>query len=584
MAVVTDWQTPLEEALINVLNSRELSAATLNEAHRILSLLDSSSDGIPRIRTLLEEKTKELEDDYQEAVKNIETGTSQHFVQQGIDTLKRIGNYKESTAKINLGEDRLRQQAEEKRRQEEEQACHLRKIKLISICTAVAVIIVIAGYLKNDKDQNQRRILEMKAQVQSMIDQDSPREIIPLLKTLDENGVPAEEIYILSEAALEHVAWHDSFAAAFDWETELEKTVPSTVSSDRFYAWAYQQLSNGCLPVNEGWYVATYGMNNGRLKTTDTGVLSAYNSCLNDATSKAELYADTDMKKWVRTFRPYFTEISADPETALRLCYALEHAGYNLAELFPDGIAINVPVGASVSTFTTTTGNSNLIPDMTRSLPVSIIERTHNSSEIPMFQYSYTNLNALEQDIQKLQAEDSHYSVMLLPQYLKAIPEEVRAENFSQCTCLVAMQQTYLLCGYTYTTNQYGNSRRTYNKYLSTYTTNYRGHFDAVISTVFYDMREPDHYVLINAQKSEPIISAEGWYDKHKNDKYSNLYTAENTLGVHDTKKLRTNYEDVINNLELYQLLIRIQNNEESEQSIQETATPAELVSGGDER
>ena len=584
MAVVLDWQQPLEEALLNALNSNELTVGALEEAHRVLSMLDSSSDGIARIRSLLDQKADKLDEDYRKAVENIEAGPSQHTVQQGIDTLKRIGGYKEAADKIRLGEERLRQLAEEAQRREEALARARRKKRRIAVFTAAAVVILIAVFFKINSDQYRQQVNELKMQVQSLIDGGSPREIIPLLNALDDKNVSSEELYSLSEAALEQTARQEGFAAAFDWEEELERSARYAVKSDAFFAWANGQLSAGTLSVQEGWDVAVYAMERDRLPETDPGVLRAYNASLEDAVAKAGPDSDADIKALLDPFSPYFTKLAADPDTALRLCSALEQQGQDPAAVFPDGIAVSVPVGASVGSFTSSVGESKAAPNTSRFLPVSIVEQTGTSFGLEMFNQIYTNESRLKEDITKLQSKDSHYKVFLLPQYLKLIPEESRAESFAECTCLVAMQQSYMLSGYTYTIKS--TSGKYSRSYTSTGYSNYRGYFDAIASTVFYDLREPDRFALIHADQAKPVIASSGWYEKNKNNSSFLLYTAENSLGKHDVKKLKENYDVVIGNLRLYQLLIAIDSGDQgggdSGQDTQETEMPAVTTPGGD--
>ena len=150
----------------------------------------------------------------------------------------------------------------------------------------------------------------------------------------------------------------------------------------------------------------------------------------------------------------------------------------------------------------------------------------------------------------------------LLPKALVSMDETLRAKTYEECTCLVAMQQSYLLKGWTYTETEHSTSGTSAAFFRSSYktTSNYRGHFYAADVEAIYDLKDSSQFSRISVNVHDPVISGNGWYTQHKDDGASKVYTAENCLGVHDVQALKESFDETIEYLWFYEYMVLEEN------------------------
>ena len=574
MAVAGDWQKPLAESVKRVLyRNRILNQDELAEAQRALAMLEPDTEGVAEAVAQLENKTGQLEKEYREAADQAENSTERHGTEKGVERLEKLNGYKESAAKIAIGKERISRMLAEEAAEAERQRRRARKKKIIGIAAAVAAVAVLAIILTVNGIQRNKKISELKVQAQTLIDEGKEREVPEVLKALDDLNVPTEEQFSLSRAALESAAKREGFREAFRLCDEMKKSAAYSVDPKGFCSWADEQLKAGTLTPEDGWAVAVNGLENNRFTGEDPIAADACEAYAAKAITDAE-EGRGDLAAWTGEMGPYLETIAIQPETALRLCGAMEKNGQDPVAVFPDGILIGLPVGASASginaRFGEKEGTEHPYPDTSRILSVSIKEKATAGDGKDIYEKTYRSAEKLNEGIGEVQADDSHYEVRLLTRYLKAIPEEIRPATFAECTAVIAMQESYFMNGYAYKTEtrsspsspNYPNlpnlpNAGTYSSLLrgmSSSTSDYRGYFTAMDMQVMYDLRDPEKATVLACTPHTPVIAGEGWFDKHKDD--WSLYTEENMLGVHDTAQLKKDYQETIENILLYSALI----------------------------
>ena len=617
MAVVRDWQTPLEESLERMLGKAKPSADELDQVRNSLAMLDPGTEGAVRVRQHLEdsfqqleqkyqeavrylESTKtgkeaelaasrlsalgaykdapakaaearrkveefrlqQLEKDYQEAVRSLESAKTRAETDRAVARLKDLGNYKDIAAKIAEGE----QKAETLRVQEAEQEARrlaaAKKRKAFTLAAAVVLVGAVIVFFVIQGMNRQKRINEYKAQVQTMISAKQEAEVGGPLGELASMGVSADELYPLSEAALESLALREGPDAAYALLAELGKSDRPVVRSSSFGSWVLEQCAAENLSAEQRWAFARAYLKPVEDKTdvSESALGSAYEAYLLSETDRTDKRSAAEWDAWAGEMRPYMSLMPADPETALRLAYRMADEGADLKSAFPDGILINLPVGATaraVNKAIIQGAETPPLPDTTRLLPVLIREKITRN----MYYETHSTEKKLKSDIESLQAEDGHYSVCLLPGDLMSIPEECRAKTFAECTSWIVMQQSYYLAGWTYTTTTYSTSKYSISTSLGSGTTSdYRGNYSAMDLVLVCDAKAPDHLAVIHLSHDTPIIGDKSWYNTHKYDLTSSLYSEENCFGKHDSTALRTEYENTMQisgNLNLLLLLLR---------------------------
>ena len=560
MPIVSDWQKPLLESLSDILNSKDVSMEDLWELRRVATTLDTSDPDVSVLLVKLDNRWRSLDKEYEEAAAGIESG-SVEAIQKAVEKLRTFGDYKEAEAKIKAGSDRILQIQKEQQLAAERKAAEQKKRRRIIIFAVAACVVALIAFFVV-KDQIRRRdIASVLAEGQTLIDGGRERDISDPLAKLQALNADADQIHGLSGNALVRLAEREGFAAAFGLRDSLADSMPSAVDLNAFNDHAKGRLEEG-LPAAEGWVVAADALKAGRLKKDDALFMKAYAAYVTQLTGQAEQGSTPSASDW-ESVSPYLTALKIDPALAMRLVYALSSAGADMEAWFPDGrILVDIPVGAFVSAMNrwiASSDESPAPPDMNAAIPVLIEETTTDDRQREMYTRTYSSQDDLQTGIDTLQAADSHYNVYLLPEYLVSMDETLRAKTYEECTCLVAMQQSYLLEGYTFTETEH-KSTGSAAFFSPTYktTSNYRGHFYAVDLEAFYDLKESGHFARISIEVHDPVISGDGWYDQHKDDGSSKVFTAENCLGVHDTQALSESFAETMEYLDFYELMVTL--------------------------
>ena len=561
MAIAANWQKPLEEAIRKVLDKPDLSSKDLGEIPGLLSMMDSGTEGHAALLARMEGRLRKQEEDYQKAVENLEKCEVSSVLEKRIDEMKRFAGYKDTEEKIRQAGQRLEELKRLEKEREEQRIRHRRKMKLIGIIAAVCAVGILAVVLTVNAVQKRNKINELKAQAQTMIDEGREREITDPLTQIKAMDVDAREIYALSESALESLAGREGMAEALSFRDTLARDHEDILDRSGFDSWVDSERKEGKLSPEDTWIAARDALNGGRINDTDEEAEAAWDAYVGSVVEEIEKKdSGRDLSAWCAEQADWMNRIALSPDTAIRLTYALDQAGQDPAGRFPEGIAVRIPIGASVSAFNSIISQDDPnppAPDMSKTIPVSVEEKTENDGTAIYSMTAYSE-SGIDEKISEMQASDSHYIVRLLPEYLLSIPEDLRAGSFDECTSVVAMVKNYVVTGYAYRTTQYSSTGKysSLNKYLGS-TSNYRGCFTAVDAVVVFDLRNADHLYICAAGSNDPIIKQNGWFDLHKNESESKLYTAENMLGVHDGQKLLSDYQETIKLLPLLATIIK---------------------------
>ena len=554
MAIVNDWQKPLEESLESVMNRKSITAEELDRIRNTLDMLDPGTEGAVHLRHHLEECCQKLEKKYQELVQKIDSARNSSETERTVDALKALGPYKDSSEVIARGEQRAEQLRREEAEKEARMKARAKKRRIFAWAAAAALLCVVILIIILSAQAHQEKIKTVKAQIQTMIDTRQEAETGDPLEELASMGIPMEELYPLSEAALESLALREGPDAAYALLEELNGRKVSVVKPTTFNEWVRQQFHAENLSAEQRWAFARAYPNDFNIQSAADDICAVFNEYLLFLAENGEVWDGSKWNAWAEETRPYTDVLPADPETALLLCGRMNDAGADLKSAFPDGILVNVPVAVSVSAANEWFGSENessVWPSLKKLLPLRVTEKAPEE----MYTKTYGSMTKLESGIKEMQAEDDHYSVYLLCGYLSDIPEESRAKTFAECTAYLTMQQSYVLSGYTYTTTTYSNTTYNYFNLDSGLTSNYRGYYIALDAVMLYSPGDAGQFAAYNTSSHEPVIAEEGWYDENKNRSNSTVFTQENTLGVHDRQALGIAYEDSLKNLETLKLL-----------------------------
>ena len=558
MGFVEEWQKPLEEALEKMLRGPGLSAKELEEVRQTMGRMDCSQ----KLTELLELKEKQQDQEFMEVAAQIEHGSDSAVIAAARDKMMRLSGYKNADEKIALAEKRIKELKAVELIQEQRKAKRARKITIIAaavfaVCFAAGIaVLIVRG------QQRSKKIEEIKTQILAMIDQGNEAEIGDLLKDLTDLNAGRNDLYEVSEKALESVAGREGFAAAFALRDALAEEVDGAVDADAFGKWADEQFTSGAVSPEEGWVIAQDALATERLKETSEVVVNAFNACLESVLEKAQSGDTGDLMTWISGQKTYMTSLPVNPDLAIKACRTIDEAGNDSAAVFPDGILVDIPVGSNVAKLNEWLGiedNSYTSPNMTKMLPVSIVEK-QKSSVLDMCDMPYPSEAELISAIEDLQKRDAHYTVMFLPKYYKSMPEDLRADTFAECTCLVAMQKSYYLRGCTYKEETKGTS-------FSKRTSDYRGYFTAVDCVAFYDPANPEYFMNYSLEAHEPIVAMKGWYDANKNSSDLIFNASSYMLGAHDDEALNAEYEKAIENLSIIKIVTEMSESGEEEEN-----------------
>ncbi len=567
MAIVTDWQKPLEESIEAILRNPDATIKDLEEVRRALSML-CEGESVKALFAKVDEVYRQRIVSFRDAADKIKNGKTREEVQDAMNEIRSLDVFEDKTEILRLGEERLEafrvQEQNEAKAKEIRRKKRKRNIAITAVACVFAVVLACVFFVK----RREAEFDKMKEQLQILIDEGNTAEIMEQLNKMENYYATNDELYSSYETVLEDVAGKHGFKTAFALQDMLISEDSSLKWNNRltFTDWSVEQLNDPALSGEDNWEIARYCLGQEHLSSTDSNVIDAFNACFRMIVEEVEQdKADslTYTKDWVQDNQSYLVSVPVDPDLALRLCYSLESRGMDLKAFFPDGIAVNIPLGSSISAFNEyakddATDDIPPAPDMSKLLPVAVVESTSNDTGTQIYDLKYDNEWMLNNSIQSLQKKDSHYTILLLPEYLMKIPEEMRAGSFEECSAVVAMQQLWIMSG-----NTYIMTSRTIGDFsLPSGIGNYRGYYMALDSAIIYDLSASDRFWSCEGKGHDAKINDDGWFELHKSD--PGLFTADYMLGKHDPVWLKEKYEETIDSLRFYKFFASLSDGQQT--------------------
>ena len=365
----------------------------------------------------------------------------------------------------------------------------------------------------------------------------------------------AAELRIIDAKGTEMADAFDRYVSTLDvaeaWPIVYSANTEETIAvSSEFFAGMYARYVQS-MTADAAWADLQTYVSDGTLsdlpQDTVSQVADAY---LDTIAEKLDSGAQMDVAAWVKAQRALLDAAKPGPDAALRLVYAMNDAGGDVAALFPDGIAIRLPIASRVCALTDQLVN-NSMPDelvnLSTLLPISITEEMRViSHEVD----TVANLDSylLSQSIEALQNMDSHYTVRLLPEYLFRLPESARPASFAECTALLCMQSVYLRIGEIVHTRETTYGSRTIDSSKTLYP-----YFSALNLVMVYDMADSDLCNCYWMQVNPATVEDDEWFETHKNSEY--LFTEEYLLGNSDMVATKEAFEELIDEIPLMRML-----------------------------
>ena len=374
---------------------------------------------------------------------------------------------------------------------------------------------------------------------------------LKIAKTSDDTVRSAYQGYIASLTPEE--AWPVVYAARRDDTMSVE---------DELFNSAYSAHIQGLAP-EEAWTEYTgFAEDDMQKSIPDASKRQVLGGMLNQLTAELNAADHRDMAAWVQENRSAMDSIHAEPEGVLAFVYALESAGYDVAELFPDGIMVDVSVASQVRKLFGRILNSNestVVPNTTTVLPVSISEYANLTN------ISSILSNDVDTRVAQEQMKDSHYRVRLLTQYLFRIPENMRPATFRECTALLCMQNTYQCAGTISHSTGYGSITNT----------SYSPFFSDIDMVTIYDLSDDSCGMRLYTKVNPADVEDDTWFNAHKKDNYV-LLTMHMTGGS-DQEALRQSYEEIVDNVTLLPIYLYLNTTtEDTAEDSQEEANEAD--------
>lgn len=584
MAIVTDWAKPLEDALFTKLDTEELKAEKVSDLEKAAGMLYGENPPV-LLKEKLEKKKLELNDRYEKALKKTEKGKTTNTVQKGITELDKLGNFRDALRKTEEAKARLK---------------WLEKRDTVLRISAVAVLTLFligtAVIHKMNTEKLRKRIEQITVQAQSG---ETEQALAAVEDLLGNGGLQSPEYSLLHpavEAILEQTALDEGFAAAYARYQEMKESMPSALDKDLFWEYGVSTLKNEEVSGAERWSALGIMMEWGETEyrrlqhNTQKAAENAEdpwgeeygfrNFTQADATNLSGAYLDqlseeletgsvTNAQRLIDTQSDVLLSIKADPNAALRFLYALNGAGYDVFEIFPDGIPLNLPVAYRVNSLLLDHKNdpdenvsdesnsegadpaetnseesdpymsdSDEIVDMSTVLPILIEEPSiYRSQEI--CKYTGSSEERMHASIAEIKNDDSYYNVRLLTEFLFRLPEEMLPDTFDECGSLLCMQESYYNTGsIIHTSNSSGLK-----------STEFYPCFSALDLVTVYDLKNPDLGIIFYSESHPARVEDDVWFTLHKST--NEVLSKTNLLGQFDMESLKEEYVSSVDRIGL---------------------------------
>lgn len=217
-------------------------------------------------------------------------------------------------------------------------------------------------------------------------------------------------------------------------------------------------------------------------------------------------------------------------DAQLLYCNALFNDGYDMKQLYPDGVEIvDLPI-AQYQIDEINSDDTNEQPlDATKMLVISRVEADYEDSNT--YKPKLTPHNRHDEEV---------YTVKLLPEYMYDIDPEKIPQTLEEVTCVVIADNTYIQSGsisHNTVKTSYGSSRVT--------NTEEYPYYAAVSSLVAYSKDHPDVGQIMISNVEEPKCSDDAWFNTFK-DTTSILFDISNRVASFNDSEIIDNIPIVL--------------------------------------
>lgn len=267
-----------------------------------------------------------------------------------------------------------------------------------------------------------------------------------------------------------------------------------------------------------------------------------------------ELAAGTDrnIPKWADEWSDAMAILPAEPNAALRLVYALHDAGYDVYQLFPKGICLDIPMAERVCNLMDRgfgTPKSGDYPDFEKVLPVSLVQLPES-----ILEHGEKSEKMVKEAVEGIQRTDYYYNTCLSTEQFFNLHEEIRPATYEECRALLCMHTIYWMDGIICT-------ERTNRSNISF---SYLPAYYAVGLVAVYSLDDVSSSVAIYAKTYEPKVNDSEWFTINKATNI--VCDVENRVGKVDLFSLKRNFQTCVEKADMLPVYILLSAYEYSEE------------------
>lgn len=514
-----DWKKPLYDYALT--QEKRWRASGFENVEAFFIRLGDYSDCPDRLQKLRAERQKFYDDN----VKTIREGSSISMLRQAVDNLRAVVDFSDAAAMIEKGEKRIKALDEEARlaAAEQERLARLRKRRTNIILASIAAVLVIAfiGY----------------------------GLIVPPMRLETGDALLAEGNFADAIAAYEkahfianvaeidakihdaHMLWADRMIAENDYEGAIAKYLTLkeehlaspvvTVSSDAFT----EEMDAAAGLAYRKW--SDYLAENGDAKEAIAKLwYSAPSDDFDQRLAELRTMQTDQAIAAVKEFEvpdPFAARLKGEElntlNEQLRYCRALFDEGYDLMEVYPEGVSVvDAPLGAYQIDELPDIEDAYLDLDTSKFL---LFERTERP-----YEEEQTSKPLMDPHDRH---DDSIYSVKLLPGQMFGQYEQFVAESWEDASAIVLVDSIHLEYGAITSVTEHTMNGVT----VSTSSKDYP-YYAAVSSLAIYDKENPASGSIFDSVINEPICDDDAWFNQNKRNSLE-LFKIENRTGTFDT-------------------------------------------------
>lgn len=483
--VVMDWRDPLYEYACRLAGRNQLKA--WQQLEEILIRLDDYRD----CRQMLEQARVRKQKLYDKVVNDIQISERRTILQNAVEQLRGFSGAPDAQKMLAIAEEKLRVIVEREEREKAEitrrRFAQAKRRYLFSIVTAAALVLSVLAYVLVVFPGRLNRAESLIAQGQyeealalcmkseKVMATQRGGELLRAARTGAAGTMRAEgrfeeavELYAVlrmqDELDKTHLLWSDALAGQGDSKAAIEVLLRTEKSDARW-----------------------------------TRLSALYMQRADEAAAEAIARGIQDVE-YAGSLGKGFPALDAQ----LRYCHLLHEAGFDLAAVYPDGVAIEDAKLAALQIDAQDAREAEL--PLESALVFLREEDGHGYSDFPWLVYSGGSVG-------RDRSKDSMYSVRLMPGYMfreGASP----ARSFAQADTALLIDGVYIEKG---KVSVWTETKLSYSVVLPRTLMRYP-YFSAVSSVAAYDLRDPSRRQVFAMETSDAPCADEAWMAVHGQD------------------------------------------------------------------